>query len=192
MLSTTLVMTRRSTVGAAGDCAVARPTTRASPPTAKIPVPTAPSRSTSRRLMAASSTSVRGDYARLNYPMSIQRAGACRCPAGDPVVVEQGPALHEAGDDIAVELRHRVAAGAGQAVGQDEAALAVVADPVAGELLIDERLHPGIGFFGQLHHVGAAHLAVESERDRHADAAMNRRVADEHERAEHLPGVGAA
>src|SRR5882762_5760070 len=54
MLSTTLVMTRRSTVGAAGDCAVARPTTRASPPTAKIPVPTAPSRSTSRRLMAIS------------------------------------------------------------------------------------------------------------------------------------------
>src|SRR5213593_3101310 len=64
------------------------------------------------------------------------------------VCVQHRSTLHQARDDLAVELRHRVAPDAGQPVGEDEAALTVVADPVAGELLVDERLHPGVGFFG--------------------------------------------
>src|SRR5437879_12051912 len=111
--------------------------------------------------------------------------------AGDAELVEQGAAPHEAADDLAVELRHRVAAQGRQPVRQDEATPAALADPVAGELLVDERLHPRIGLFGQLDDGGPAHLAVGPEGHRDADATVDRGVADEDERADHPPSLVA-
>src|SRR5436309_13208138 len=56
MLSTTLVMTRRSTVGTATLCAKAeRPPVRIAPPSANTPPVTAPSLRNWRRFMGASS-----------------------------------------------------------------------------------------------------------------------------------------
>src|SRR4029450_6692907 len=116
MLSTTFVMTRRSTVGTAGDCAAARPATRESPPTAKIPAPTAPSRSTSRRLPAS--------------------------PAGGTLehgrVVKNCRPLNEAHDDLPVKLGHGIT-GRPDPIGQRVPPGAALADVVAGEILVDER-----------------------------------------------------
>src|SRR5205809_3234363 len=112
--------------------------------------------------------------------------------AGDSELEEQGAAAHEAADDLAIELRHRVAAQGRQPVRQDEATPAALADPVAGELLVDERLHPRIGLFGQLDDGRPTHLAVRPEGHRDADATVDRGVANEDERADHSSALVAA
>src|SRR5262245_42243559 len=166
-------MTRRSTVGTAGDCAVARPATRESPPTVKIPVPTAPSRSTSRRLMAASSTRVRVDYDRAMRPMSINAPASS---AGGALehgrVVEDRRPLNEAHDDLPVEPGHGIT-GRSDPVGQRVTAVAALADVVAGEILVDQRLHPGVRLLGELDHLCALHFAVGAETDGHAHRAVD-------------------
>src|SRR5882762_2063310 len=118
--------------------------------------------------------------------VALLRSRGHRRPASprDAEIVEQSAAAHEATDDLAVELGHGVAAQGRQPVRQDEAAPAVLADPVACELLVDERLHPRIGLLGQLDDGGTAYLTVGSESHRDADASVDRGVADEDERAD--------
>src|SRR5262245_19653565 len=166
-------MTRRSTVGTAGDCAVARPARRESPPTVKIPVPTAPCGSTSRRLMAASWRRVRGDYDRAMRPMSINAPASS---AGGALehgrIVENRRSLNETHDDLPVEPGHGVT-GRSDPVGQRVTAVAVLADVVACEILVDQRLHPGVRLLGELDHLGALHRAVGAETDGHAYRAVD-------------------
>src|SRR5437773_11863006 len=83
--------------------------------------------------------------------------------AGDSELVEQGAAAHEAADDLAIELRHRVAAQGRQPVRQDEATPAALADPVAGELLADGRLHPRLGPSGRFEAGAPRPLPVRPE-----------------------------
>src|SRR4030095_9609284 len=48
-----------------------------------------------------------------------------------------------------------------------------LADVVAGEILVDERFHPGVRLLGELDHLGALYLAVGTETDAAAYGAVD-------------------
>src|SRR2546428_12956911 len=56
---------------------------------------------------------------------------------------------------------------------------AVLARVVAGEVQVDERLHPGIRLLRQLHHRRAPHLPVWPQADGDADGAVDGDLGDE-------------
>src|SRR3989442_12095964 len=108
-----------------------------------------------------------------------RRWSAHVAPLEDADLEEQRGALDEAGDDLAVEVRHRVQVRLRGPVAETEARAAVAADVVPGEALIEQGLHPRVSLLRQLDDGGALDATVGAQAHGHAHRTMERELGYE-------------